>query len=259
MTTTETMRLLVLGCSQRKRPIPCDLSALERYDGPAFRVLRKFMQAGESDVHLCVLSARFGLIQAGTMIPLYDERMTAPRAQDLQPEVLAALLPTLQNNRIESVFFGLGRDYWPALDGWRSLISPRTSIVIAQGNSGYRAALLREWLGNQVPPSTSLRPKAKGVQLGGRIWNPHKNEMLALVRRRISECEAVGDLDPLRFHSWCVRVDGRAIAPKWLVAQVTGLPLSAFHTEQACRALLNWGLEVERQSLLEAATEKKSN
>ena len=37
-------RLLVLACSERKRAGPGLLPAAERYDGPAFRVLRAYLR-----------------------------------------------------------------------------------------------------------------------------------------------------------------------------------------------------------------------
>jgi hypothetical protein len=45
-------QLLVLSCSQRKLPNPEPLPALERYDGPAFRVLRKFLRESPSKAQI---------------------------------------------------------------------------------------------------------------------------------------------------------------------------------------------------------------
>jgi hypothetical protein len=39
-----TGRMLILACSRRKRPDEGLLPAIERYDGPAFRVLRRFLR-----------------------------------------------------------------------------------------------------------------------------------------------------------------------------------------------------------------------
>jgi hypothetical protein len=36
--------MLILACSRRKRPDEGLLPAIERYDGPAFRVLRRFLR-----------------------------------------------------------------------------------------------------------------------------------------------------------------------------------------------------------------------
>ena len=37
-------RMLILSCSSRKKPTNRQMPAIERYDGPAFRVLRKFLR-----------------------------------------------------------------------------------------------------------------------------------------------------------------------------------------------------------------------
>ena len=57
--------MLILACSRRKRPDDGLLPAIERYDGPAFRVLRRYLRerpAGAPDVF--ILSAEHGLIGA---------------------------------------------------------------------------------------------------------------------------------------------------------------------------------------------------
>jgi len=58
-------RLLILSCSQRKRPDPGLLPAIERYDGPVFQVVRRYLReqpAGSKQLDVFILSARYGLI-----------------------------------------------------------------------------------------------------------------------------------------------------------------------------------------------------
>lgn len=49
---------------------------------------------------------------------------------------------------------------------------------------------------------------------------------------------------PLRCLRWYVMLDKQRVAPKWLVSQLTGLPVQAFHTHQAIRLLTQLGIEV---------------
>src|SRR4051794_5911479 len=82
-------RLLVISCSQRKvldeKPIP----AVDRYDGPAFRVLRKYLrEVHDPSLTVQILSAKYGLIDAEYPIPYYDCRMTRPVASTMKPEAL---------------------------------------------------------------------------------------------------------------------------------------------------------------------------
>ena len=58
-------RLLILSCSQRKAPAKGRLPAIDRYDGPAFRVLRKYLREGPAEVPtVLILSAKYGLIES---------------------------------------------------------------------------------------------------------------------------------------------------------------------------------------------------
>src|SRR3954470_6352658 len=84
-------RLLILACSQRKNPAAGLLPAIDRYDGPAFRVLRKFLGEGPADPPVVlILSAKYGLIEAAQAIPDYDCCMSAALAKQLHPRVLEA-------------------------------------------------------------------------------------------------------------------------------------------------------------------------
>src|SRR5688572_13446775 len=67
-------RVLVLGCSVRQRPAPVPLPAIERYDGPSFRVLRRFLRAPtpQGTLAISVLSAEHGLILGSQPILPYD-------------------------------------------------------------------------------------------------------------------------------------------------------------------------------------------
>jgi hypothetical protein len=47
-----------------------------------------------------------------------------------------------------------------------------------------------------------------------------------------------------RFHGWYVDIDGLRVAPKWLTAHLTGIPVSSFRTGEAVRFLSSIGLSV---------------
>ena len=78
-------RMLILSCSSRKKPSKEHLPAIERYDGPAFRVVRKYLRerGGPSPIIL-ILSGNYGLIDSSTPICDYDCRMTTMRAKELR-------------------------------------------------------------------------------------------------------------------------------------------------------------------------------
>lgn len=80
--------LLILSCSDTKLPNQEGqmLSAYERYDGPAYRILRK---AGYPTVakgphpRVRILSAKYGLLSSFAPVPDYNQRMDEERAAEL--------------------------------------------------------------------------------------------------------------------------------------------------------------------------------
>jgi hypothetical protein len=62
----ERRYLLILGCSQRKRPDSGLLPAIERYDGVNFRILQKAKREEylPENLDILILSAKYGLIEA---------------------------------------------------------------------------------------------------------------------------------------------------------------------------------------------------
>lgn len=138
------MRLLILSCSATKRPDLNLLPALLRYDGPAYRLLRKALRE-LAEVHqprIAILSAEFGLIAADTPIPWYERQMDKARAAALAPLVQRELGAILTAGPTD-VFIHLGRDYLVALGA-----VPRGSwrVFDAQGSIGERLGQLRRWL-----------------------------------------------------------------------------------------------------------------
>ena len=85
-------RLLIMACSQRKSAHPQLIPAIDRYDGPTYRVLRRYLQnKSQQQVHVYILSAEFGLISSRQPLPSYDRRMTPERACELRPAVVASM------------------------------------------------------------------------------------------------------------------------------------------------------------------------
>jgi hypothetical protein len=138
-------RLLIIACSQRKKPDNGLLPAIERYDGPAFRVLRKYLAETLADApSVVILSARFGLIDASTGIVDYDHRMSAGRARELSERILKAGQPFLAGRREVAVC--VGKDYRPALADLLGAVPEGTAIGFIEGGQGTRLTRLRAWL-----------------------------------------------------------------------------------------------------------------
>ena len=141
-------RLLILSCSQRKSDSLERLPAIERYNGPLFFVLRRFIrecpsQARHLDVY--ILSAAYGLIPWNFPTPLYDKKMNTSRVVELQPQVNTAFSNILQN-KYASICFVLGKTYLKAFKDWQQLIPAFTESIIACGPIGKKQAQLKKWL-----------------------------------------------------------------------------------------------------------------
>lgn len=242
-------RLLILSCSRRKRSDPGLLPAMERYDGPSFRVLRKFLreyplEAQSLDIY--ILSAEFGLLSGGQPIPNYDRRMTSQRASELQPRVLATLKDILVGRPYNQLFISAGKDYLQLLTGYTLLIAADLKVTIPTGTQGRKLAELRDWLHGGPPRSLPKRrtnatqrssARIRGIEI---ILAPE--QVLGIARQALAK----GQGHPTRYQTWYVQVDDQRVAPKWLVSQLTGLPASAFVTDEARRVLEQLGIKVIR-------------
>ncbi len=88
-------KLLLLACSQRKRFDSGVLPAIDRYDGPIFRLLRRYFQQNLLPlVDTKILSAKYGLISADHLLPYYDRRLTKEQSATLSNQVIATLAAT---------------------------------------------------------------------------------------------------------------------------------------------------------------------
>ncbi|MDQ3816615.1 MAG: hypothetical protein M3247_07930 [Thermoproteota archaeon] len=238
-------RLLILSCSQTKRAESELLPAYERYDGPPYRLLRRYLKASTNIPKIKILSAEYGLISHDTQIPYYERQMTDRRAQELRPQVheaLKILLKPNSRNKTQGVFIYLGKDYLKTLEGSK-LYSTKGTVKVAEGTPGEKLTDLYCWLYGE-PPSTKrhiLVKETKGnIQIRGSKIELKKKEVIDIVR------EAVNNLKEgwPNYHSWYVVIDRHRVSPKWIINLVTGLPLNSFHTHEAWRVLSQLGIPV---------------
>lgn len=238
--------LLILACSQRKRLDTESLPAIERYDGPTFRLLRRFLRKQPSaPLEIYILSAKFGLIPSDYLIPNYDQRMTKMRSRQLQPEVIAKFENILNAKSYQQLCICLGRDYFLALDKYDMLIKSGLAVRIATGSLGKKLATLHDWLYGKPPELAS----GKAIDLQGKACLKGIEvvltaaEVLDVARQALVE----GKGNPASYQSWYVLVGDRRVSPKWVVSLLTGLPVSDFHSSAARRMLQQLGVEIYRE------------
>lgn len=141
-------RLLILSCSQRKNTSQEQLPAIERYNGPLFFVLRRYLRECPCETkHLDVyiLSAAYGLIPGDFPTPLYDQKMNMTRVVELQPQIKTTFSDILRND-YTSICFVLGKTYLKAFESLQDMIPIITEPIVAHGSIGKKQVQLKRWL-----------------------------------------------------------------------------------------------------------------
>jgi hypothetical protein len=225
--------LVILGCSQRKRQTSRILPAIDRYDGPVFRVLRKHSrEEPENPTAACILSARFGLIPAKRKIPRYDRRLSGPEPAQLRQRVKIQLARALREIKPKRLFVSVGARYWPLLNEALEHGVATRRVVVATGGIGGRASQLSRWLGSQKSDDTPTKATGKARLLGTTL-SLTRAEVFQQARRGLTD-----DLDGARrFETWYVPIGRHRVAPKWLVSVLFNKPVARFRTADARRVL----------------------
>lgn len=236
--------LLIIACSRSKNSQSELLPAIERYNGPTFRLLRRFLgQNASFSLDIYILSAKFGLIHSEQLIPDYNQEMTYKRSLELQPAIQEKLTGILNNSSYKKVYFCLGKVYFSALNGYSSIIGEDVEVNIATGSIGNKLFKLHTWLYDKPPDLSQVcSPKIvsdkvvfKGVEIETDLDN-----IKAISRQAMGENKG----KPFAYQSWYVLIDDQKISPKWLVSQLTGFPVSKFHSQAARKLLLQLGFEI---------------
>ena len=141
-------RLLILSCSQRKHETQELLPAIERYNGPLFFVLRRFLrecprQARQLDVY--ILSAAYGLIPGDFPTAWYDQKINVARVAELQSQVNTTF-SVIRSNNYASMCFVLGKTYLKTFEGMQNLVPTHTEPIVVYGPMGKKQTQLKKWL-----------------------------------------------------------------------------------------------------------------
>lgn len=134
--------LLIISCSARKNNNRQLLPAIELYDGPAYRMLRKRLNGNHKSPKIWILSAKHGLLWSDSPIYNYDERLTQERANDLRIEVKAFIEKWAPEGRFKKIFIWMGKDYLRILP--KELLA-QSNVYVATGAIGQKLHLLKQW------------------------------------------------------------------------------------------------------------------
>ena len=138
-------RLLIIACAAKKKPDPGTMPAVDRYDGPWYRTLRKARSNRPGSMPVVwILSGEFGLIPGETPIPDYNQIMTPERALLLQDQIGEALARAMTPD-VTEVFVCAGRVYVEALMTHRDAFGS-IPVRVAPGGIGSKMGHLKRWL-----------------------------------------------------------------------------------------------------------------
>lgn len=256
-------RCLIIGCSEAKLDAPENIPAIERYDGPPFRVLRRYLKNGSSgnsygELDIFILSAEFGLIRSEQPIPVYDRRMTNHRAEELHSQVLEVFKREIASQEYAELFLSMGKTYLPALTGYVSLLSPATKVIVSDVTAGRKLTELKTWLMGKnataqsaIAESEMPRKSQPKHRTNNRLVNLRGVELALTPEQVLQQARHALTTAPghaFQIKDWYVLIDGTKVAPKWLVSQLTGVPVSKFDASEARRVLEAFGVEVHRMS-----------
>lgn len=244
---SSSSRLLILSCSQKKRSTKDLLPALERYDGPAFRVLNKFHRTNTSSEKLpdvYIMSARYGLIPSNKPIPFYDQKISSQRILELQEPTLKKLDHLLTDNQYIESFLSMSKNYLRVLDGYDSLTSANHNVIVSEGSMGCKLAELRHWL--YQGESTVDVDDTKNLNQGSASLRGI--EITLTPEQIINKINAVlrTETNFPKYNTWYMEIGERKLPIKWIVKQLTGLPVSSFHTSEARRVLKHLGINIHK-------------
>lgn len=141
------LRIVIISCSNRKREFSQAIPAIDVYDGPYYKTIRKLLREGKlpEDIKILIISAKYGLISIKDHIEFYDRRITKKIAEELKPKVLSKFQQEIKSE-CEELVINLGIDYLPAVEGIESLIPDGCQIKYITGTIIKRRQKLKEYL-----------------------------------------------------------------------------------------------------------------
>ncbi|MHA2224418.1 MAG: peroxide stress protein YaaA [Candidatus Hodarchaeales archaeon] len=124
--------LIIVSCSKKKAQelLNQELQAVRAYTGPMFQVIHKAQREGNwnSNLHLGVISAKYGFLRSDDLISFYELKMTEKLAEKLRVNVIQAILNWHNRENFDLIYVLMGKIYLKAVEGLKSHL--RTDVVI---------------------------------------------------------------------------------------------------------------------------------
>ncbi len=146
--------LLVQSCSATKNQVTEPTRALDVYDGYFFRILKKAIreESLRRDVDICILSAKYGLIDAEDAITTYDRRMTTARAKELRESVTDEIHKRVEKKGYNEIVLNLGEEYLRAVENLSEQNDVDVSTIEGKG-IGSKGKKLKQFVRSDAVPT----------------------------------------------------------------------------------------------------------
>jgi hypothetical protein len=142
-------RLLIISCSKTKKEISNNIKiqAINLYDGPVYRVLRKHIRNfdNNNDLNILIISAKYGLIQPMDKILKYDQFMTPIQAERIKIKIKNQFSKIIYKKNYSDILVNLSSEYLKATSLALGLLS-NTNIIILNGRIGKRLRETKQWI-----------------------------------------------------------------------------------------------------------------
>jgi hypothetical protein len=151
------MKLLILNCSKSKQGTGGQIPALELYDGPKFKVVRKAIAEGRApqDLRVLILSALHGWVWHDEELGYYDRTWdSAAEPRSAARRLSTELDERIDTDRPEAILFDLSLIYQQAVphSDWFVATQRRygtrfgTRLEMTGGGIGVQIGQVKTWL-----------------------------------------------------------------------------------------------------------------
>ncbi|MHC1605650.1 MAG: DUF6884 domain-containing protein [Candidatus Methanofastidiosia archaeon] len=133
------MKLLLISCSKSKKMTLGKMKAIDLYDGPSYRIIRKFIveKGIPQGLDIYIISGKYGLIKWDDEIEFYEQKISDKAMDDTGAvDKLRAIL----SRGYDDVFVNMGKEY---LKYFENILE---DAQIVEGRIGEKNSKMKRWL-----------------------------------------------------------------------------------------------------------------
>jgi len=145
-------KLLIVSCSAIKDPRPNLLSAILRYSGEIYLLLKLvvFKNSWPQHVNLLIVSAKYGLLHPLDNIPYYDQALRPEKITELK-KVVHEPIKKIDLTLYSEWFINLSKQYLQSIEEIITVLKKNKCKIIIVDNEGFtkRINTILTWLSQE--------------------------------------------------------------------------------------------------------------